>query len=111
MLESKGENRVNIKSNSDGSKWIQITKTLFLWRTYPRARIKFICWKVPGLKKFYGLKNCRFCIHKGYSYKPMSLKNLRVFIRLPFFYWDKSNNGWELGLPNLFLWWRVARIH
>jgi hypothetical protein len=39
----------------------------------------------------------------------MSIENLRVFIRLPFFYWDKYNDGWEIGLPNFYLWWHAAR--
>ncbi|MDZ5016636.1 hypothetical protein GNF72_15645, partial [Clostridium perfringens] len=72
---------MKIKSNRDGSKWIEITKTLLLWRTRPEARIKFIAWKAPGIKKIYALKNFRFNIHKGANYKPWSIKNLRVFIR------------------------------
>lgn len=100
---------MKVKSNSNGSKWIEITKALLLWRTYPEARTKFIFWKAPGLKKFYGYKNFRFRIW-SYSNEKLSLKNLRAFIRLPFFYWYKHNCGWEFGLPNLYLWWHETRI-
>lgn len=41
----------------------------------------------------------------------MSIRNLRVFIRLPFFYWEKHNCGWEIGLPNFYLWWHIARVN
>jgi len=111
ILEIKGMYKMDIKSNRDGSKWIEITKALFLWRTHPKARSQFIAWKAPGIKKLYALQNCRFRIHKGANFEPWSIKNLRVFIRLPFFYWDKHNSGWEFGLPNLYLWWHVARTH
>lgn len=100
---------MKVKSNYNGSKWIEITNVLLLWRTYPAARTKFIFWKAPGLKKFYGYKNLRFRIW-SYSSKKLSLRNLRVLIKLPFFYWHKHNCGWEFGLPNLYLWWHEARI-
>lgn len=102
--------KMNIKTNSDGSKWIEITKVLFLWRVAEQNRIKFIFWNLPRLKKFYGLTNCRFRFWKYANHKPLSIKNLRVFIRLPFFYWDKHNCGWEFGLPNFYLWWHEARV-
>ena len=101
---------MKLKSNRDGSKWIEITKALLLWSTYPEARIKFIFWKAPGIKKLYGLRNCRFKIWMCQG-KMWRIKNLRVFIRLPFFYWYKHNCGWEFGLPNLYLWWHVARTY
>ncbi|MFL0245519.1 hypothetical protein [Candidatus Clostridium stratigraminis] len=100
-----------INTNRDGSKWVNVTKALLLFKPYKESRIHFIFWKAPKLSKFYGLKNCRFNIHKGASHKPMSIKNLRVYIRLPFFYWDKHNCGWEFGLPNLYLWWHEARVN
>ena len=99
-----------VKTNSDKAKWIEITKVLLFWITPKHNRTKFIFWKAPGLKKFYGFKNCRFRIFKG-SNEPISIKNLRVFIRLPFFYWNKHNCGWEFGLPNHYLWWHEARMH
>jgi hypothetical protein len=100
-----------IKTNRDNSKWIEITKALLLFRPYKRARVHFIFWKSKGLTKFYGFKNCRFSIWKYANYKPMNIKNLRVFIRLPFFYWNKDNSGWEFGLPNFYLWWHEARAN
>lgn len=100
---------MKIQTNSDGSKWIEITKATFLWRVPKQRRIQFIFWKAPKLKKFYGLRNCRFHFYKGVTHKPMSIKNLRVFIRLPFLYWEKNNCGWEFGLPNFYLWWHEAR--
>ena len=42
---------MKVKSNSDGSKWIEITKALLLWRTYPEARTKFIFWKASRTKE------------------------------------------------------------
>jgi hypothetical protein len=100
---------IKIKTNRDNAKWIEITKVLLFWIRPKQYRTKFIFWKAPGIKKFYGFENCRFRIFKGVSYQPMSIENLRVFIRLPFFYWDKHNCGWEFGLPNYYLWWHVAR--
>lgn len=100
--------KIKIKSNSDGSKWLEITKVLLLWRTSKKFRTRFIFWKAPGLKKLYGYKNFRFRIW-SYSDSSWSIKNLRVYIVLPFFYWQKHNSGWEFGLPNLYLWWHEAR--
>lgn len=95
---------MKINTNRDNAKWAYLTRKLLLWRVPKQSRIKFIFWKAPKLKKFYGFKNCRFCIYKCATHKPMSIKNLRVFIRLPFFYWEKHNCGWKFGLPNLYLW-------
>lgn len=100
---------MRINSNRDNAKWINITKALLLWRVPKQNRTRFIFWKADGLKKFYGFLNCKFSIYKGADYKPWSVNNLRVFIRLPFFYWEKHNCGWEFGLPNLYLWWHEAR--
>ncbi len=47
----------------------------------------------------------------SYSNEKLTLKNLRVVIRLPFFYWQKHTCGWDFGLPNIYLWWHEARIH
>lgn len=102
---------MKIKSNRDGSKWIEITKALFLWRVPKGRRVRFIFWKSNGLKKLYGMRNCRFNIYRYASHESMSIKNLRVLIRLPFFYWEKHNSGWEFGLPNLYLWWHQARTY
>lgn len=99
-----------IKTNRDGAKIIELTKALLLFKNPKRYKIKFFFPEAPGLKKFYGFRNCRFRISKGATHKPYSIENLRVFIRLPFFYWDKHNNGWEFGFPNLYLWWHVARV-
>ncbi|MDU5776213.1 MAG: hypothetical protein E6Z74_09840 [Clostridium perfringens] len=100
-----------LKTNHDGAKWIEITKALLFWIRPKRNKTRFIFWKAPGLKKFYGYKNFRFKIWKYDDKKRMSINNLRVFIRLPFIYWDKHNCGWEFGLPNYYLWWHQARTY
>ena len=99
------------QTNCDNAKWIKITKALLFWITPKQNRTKFIFWKSPGLKKFYGYRNIRFRIWKHDDNKRMSIKNLRLFIRLPFLYWHKHNCGWEFGLPNHYLWWHEARTH
>ena len=96
---------MNIKSNSDGSKWISITNALLLFKPYEKTRV--INWNAPWKYKFC---NFRFNFHRYDTNKPMSMKNLRCFVRLPFLYWHKTNGGWEFGLPNLYLWWHRARV-
>lgn len=94
-----------VKSNSDGSKWINITNALLLFKPYNKT--KTILWKAPwGLK----LCNLRFDFSRYDNNKPWSIKNLRCLVRLPFLYWEKTNGGWEFGLPNLYLWWHKARV-
>lgn len=101
---------MQIKTNCDGAKWIHITPALLLWLEPKRRRVRFIFWKSKGLTKFYGLKNCKFRMSKNAApHEPLSIKNLRVYIRCPFFYWEKHNAGWEFGLPNFYLWWHEAR--
>lgn len=95
---------MKIKSNSDGSKWIEITDTLLLFKPYSKTKV--IHWELPGKHKF---TNVRFKFYKYDTNKPMSVKNLRCFVRIPFLYWHKTNGGWEFGLPNLYLWWHEAR--
>ena len=94
--------KLKIESNRDGSRWITIRKNLLLFIPYKRT--KFFFPKAPRFKKFYGFVNCRFRIWKGNNFERLNIKNLRVFIRLPFFYWDKHNCGWEFGLPGIYLW-------
>lgn len=96
---------MKIKSNSDGSKWIELTKTLLLFKPYNRTQV--ICWKAPLKYKFC---NFRFKFSKYDSHKPLSMNNLRCFVRLPFLYWHKTNGGWKFGLPNLYLWWHESRV-
>lgn len=95
---------MKIKSNSDGSKWLEIKKNLLLFKPYNRTQV--ICWKAKGKLKFC---NFRFKIYKFRKEERMSPRNLRCFIRLPFFYWHKHNGGWEIGLPNLYLWYIDSR--
>ncbi|MDV3426650.1 MAG: hypothetical protein LIR50_05605 [Bacillota bacterium] len=99
---------IKFETNRDNAKWIGITKTLLFWIEPKQQRVQFMFWKAPGLKKFYGFKNCKFKIFKG-SNEPISINNLRILIRLPFFYWYKHNCGWEFGLSNYYLWWHKAR--
>lgn len=93
---------MKIITNRDGAKWIELRKNLVLIKD--RRRQIFFFPKAPGLKKFYGLKNCRFKIGKGNNFEGLNIKNLRIFIKLPFLYWDKHNNGWRFGLPRIYLW-------
>lgn len=94
---------MKMQVNSDGSKYLKITKNLLIFRPYTKGRVHFIFAKAKGFKKLYGLINCRFNINKGANYKPLNVKNLRALIRLPFFYWEKNNFDWCFGLPNLYL--------
>jgi hypothetical protein len=48
-----------------------------------------IAWQRNGIR----LINAKFIIKRGFW-----------LIRLPFFYFHKNNCGFEIGLPNLFLW-------
>lgn len=93
-----------IKSNSDGSKWIEITKALLLFMPYSKTRFWY---PKLGIKQWFGLKlmsNCRFKIYWNKQWK-----YFHWLIRLPGFYWEKTNGGWEFGLNNCYLWWHKAR--
>jgi hypothetical protein len=95
---------MKIDSNSDGSSWIQITKSILLFRTY--SEVRFWAPKA-GIKHWFGLRmmcNCRFRIFKGY-------KQINWQIRLPFFYWERDNNSWCFGTNKIYLWWHVARTN
>ena len=74
---------MKIKSNRDGSKWIEITKALLLFKPY--SKVKFYFKEAPRFKGLYGYKNCRFKIHFANFKNKGLISNLRVFIRLPFF--------------------------
>lgn len=95
---------MKIKSNSDGSKWIDITRALILFK--PNPKIKIVCWRAKGKLKFC---NFRFSIHKYKNEEKFSMENMRCYIRLPFFYYEKSNGGWKFGTNNLYLWCHDAR--
>ena len=86
-----------IKNNSDGDKWIDITNNLILFKKHNKTKV--ICWKAKGKLKFC---NFRFNIYKYKPHERMNIKNFRCFIRLPFFYWEKHNNGWKIGTPNIY---------
>ena len=95
---------LKIRSNNNGTKWIEITNALLLFRPYREGRIPFWAPKA-GIKNFFGLKlmcNCRFNIRKGHN-------KIVWAIRLPFFLWERTNVDWTFGLPNCYLWWHVAR--
>lgn len=95
---------MKIKNNREGSKWIEITKALLLFRPNKKGKVRFWAPKA-GIKEAFGLKmlsNCRFHIQRGY-------KKWIWIIRFPCFYWERSNAGWKIGLPNLYLWWHTAR--
>lgn len=100
---------MKIQSNRDGSKWINFTKALLLWKVPQTSKVKFVFWKASGVKKIYGLRNCRFRVYRYDKSKAPTFKNLRFLIRCPIFYWHKTNGGWKFGLPNLYLWWHIAR--
>lgn len=100
---------MKIKTSRDGAKWIEVTRALLLWKEPKGRGTKFVFWKAPGLKKFYGLVNCRFSIWLYAKHEGFSFKNLRWFIRLPFFYWEKDNSGWIFGSNSIHLWWHEAR--
>jgi hypothetical protein len=91
-----------IKGNSDGSKWINITKALIFFMPYSKIRF----WNPKlGIKKWFGLRlmtNCKFRIYKGYEH-------LNWFIRLPFLFTERTNGGWSFGLNKCYLWWHIAR--
>lgn len=46
-----------------------------------------------------GLVNIKFIVHPHKQFK-----YFHWLIRLPFFYWEKNNGGFKIGLPNLYLW-------
>lgn len=95
---------MKIKSNSDGSKWIEITKALLLFKPHTKARF----WNPKsGIKNYFGLKmitNCRFNIYPNKQWQ-----YFHWLIRLPFLHWEKYNSGWEFGLNGCYLWWHEAR--
>lgn len=100
---------MKIRSNRDGSKWLEITDALLLFKPYDKTKI--IHWRADWKHKFC---NIRFDIHKyggnNNNWNKWNFKNLRCYIRLPMFYWEKHNNGWMFGTNNLYLWWHRARI-
>ena len=98
------------QTTRDGAKWISITPALLFWIVPKGHRCKFIIKSDNWRYRLYGLCNCRFRIWMYQSHKPWSTKNLRVFIRLPFFYWEKSNGGWEFGNNTFYLWWHEMRV-
>lgn len=94
-----------LESNREGTKWIEVTKALLLFRPNKKCRVQFWAPRA-GIKRAFGLRllsNCRLNIRRGH-------KKWIWDIRLPFFYWERSNAGCKLGLPNLYLWWHVARV-
>ena len=99
--------RFKIHTNIDNSKWIYITDALLLFKPGRQGhRIRFIFWEAPWGKKIH---NFRFRIHRYDSSKPWSIKNFRCFIRLPFFYWEKSNGGWQFGTNSWYFWYHEMR--
>ena len=96
---------MKIETNKEGTKWIEVTKALLLFRPNKECRVQFWAPRA-GIKRAFGLRlmsNCRFSIRRGYS-------KLIWEIRFPFLYWKRSNVDWKFGLPNLYLWWHVARV-
>ena len=68
----------------------EFTKKLVVIKNKDKIKFRF---------KGHGFANFRFIIHP--------CRNFQYFhwlIRTPIFYWEKNNGGFEIGLPNLYLW-------
>lgn len=78
----------------DGHSVYAITKKkIFIKKTESKVQFFF---KVKGKIK---ILNFKFSIrpHRQWKY-------FHWLIRFPFFYWEKNNGGFEIGLPNFYLW-------
>lgn len=78
----------------------EISKRFVVMRYIGDGKVKF---HFPEAKRVKGTRtgfvNIKFWIHLN-----KQLKYWSWIIRLPFFYWVKDNGGFQIGLPNLYLW-------
>lgn len=73
-----------------------VNKKLFLVKHYGESKTKFYFPKAGIIKGLLGFKNVRFQLNPRIHWYS------HYFIRFPFFYFEKSNFEWKLGLPNLY---------
>lgn len=71
---------------------------LLIVKYYGRDKLRFYFPKAGLINGLQGLRNIRFSIKLHLHWYN------HVFIRLPFFYFEKNNFDYKIGLPNLHLW-------
>lgn len=83
----------------DGHTAYSFKRGKFVLMQYTKDKVRFYFPKAGIVNGLKGLKNIKFRIkpHREFRYWHWTF-------RLPFFYWNKDNGGFKIGLPNLYLW-------
>lgn len=58
--------------------------------------------KKDKIKFWFG--KLRFANFKLFIYPNRQWRYFHWLIMFPFFYWQKTNGGFQIGLPNMYLW-------
>ncbi len=87
----------------EGHNAYEINKRLVVIKKKGKNKIKFF---FPDAIKHVGLLKS-IVNFKFYISPHKELRYWHWLIRLPLFYWSKSNGGFEIGFPNLYL--RIIR--
>ncbi|NFA43938.1 hypothetical protein FDB55_13080 [Clostridium botulinum] len=73
-----------------------VDKKLFIVKCYGNYKLRFYFPNAGLITGIKGFKNIRFQLHPCINWYS------HYIIRFPFFYFEKSNFEWKLGLPNLY---------